>query len=115
YVTNYSANQLDPKPTEHQAIAHVAIIVGIWACVVGTALLIQRYVILTFTGAGERVQFSLRRQIFSHLQRLSMSYYDRTKLGRIISRCTSDVQSLREVNVWGLNQVISNATMTTVA
>jgi ATP-binding cassette subfamily B protein len=37
-----------------------------------------------------------------------MSYYDRTKLGRIISHCTSDISSLREVNVWGFQQVIAN-------
>ena len=31
-----------------------------------------------------------------------MSYYDKTKLGRIISRCTSDINAMREVNVWGI-------------
>ena len=54
------------------------------------------------TRAGESVQFNLRQQLFAQLQRLSMSYYDKTKLGRIISRCTSDMDSLREVNVWGI-------------
>jgi ATP-binding cassette, subfamily B, bacterial len=58
------------------------------------------------TGAGESVQFGLRRGLFAHLQRLSMSFYDRTRLGRIISRCTSDIQALREVNVWGSQTVI---------
>ena len=38
------------------------------------------------TAAGESVQFDLRRRLFAHLQELSMSYYDKTKLGRIISR-----------------------------
>jgi ATP-binding cassette subfamily B protein len=38
-----------------------------------------------------------------------MSFYDKTKLGRIISRCTSDINSLREVNVWGLTQVVNNS------
>ena len=33
-----------------------------------------------------------------------MSYYDKTKLGRIISRCTSDINAMREVNVWGIWQ-----------
>ena len=48
------------------------------------------------------MQFDLRRRLFDHLQRLSMSYYDKTKLGRIISRCTSDISAMREVNVWGI-------------
>jgi len=44
-----------------------------------------------------------------------MSYSDRTKLGRIISRCTSDVNSLREVNVWGIDTVVKNTLMMCVA
>ena len=56
------------------------------------------------TRAGESVQFLLRRRLFAHLQDLSMSYYDKTKLGRIISRCTSDIDAMREVNVWGIWQ-----------
>jgi ATP-binding cassette subfamily B protein len=61
------------------------------------------------------VQFHFRRRIFEQLQRLSMNFYDRTKLGRIISRCTTDVNSLREVNVWGLFQITSSLMMMLVA
>jgi ATP-binding cassette subfamily B protein len=66
---------------------------------------LQRWVILIMTDAGERVQFANRRLLFAQLQRLSMSYYDKTKLGRIISRCTSDVNAMREVNVWGVYNI----------
>jgi ATP-binding cassette subfamily B protein len=44
-----------------------------------------------------------------------MSYYDKTKLGRIISRCTSDVGAMREICVWGIWQVAANLTMILVA
>ena len=44
---------------------------------------------------GEAVVYDLRNEIFSHLQRLPMSFYDRTKLGRIISRMVSDVEVVR--------------------
>src|SRR5436309_1841794 len=53
--------------------------------------------------------------MFGHLQRLSMSFYDKTKLGRIISRMTSDIQAMREVNVWGIWQMISQTTIMIVA
>ncbi len=76
-----------------------------WACVLAGSIVFQRYTILIMATAGERVQFAMRRQLFAHLQQLSMSYFDRTKLGRIISRCTSDVESMREVNVWGLFRI----------
>jgi ATP-binding cassette subfamily B protein len=67
------------------------------------------------TAAGERVQFWIRRRLFAHLQGLSMSYFDKTKLGRIISRCTSDVNAMRDVNVWGLFKILANGLMIAVA
>ncbi|WP_404424514.1 ABC transporter ATP-binding protein [Nibricoccus sp. IMCC34717] len=44
---------------------------------------------------GERVVHDLRRDVFTHLQRMPMGFFHRTKLGRIISRMTSDIESLR--------------------
>ena len=44
---------------------------------------------------GEAVMHDMRNLIFRHLQTLSMSFYDRTKVGRIISRITSDVEAIR--------------------
>ena len=45
---------------------------------------------------GQRVLYSLRVVMFSHLQRLSMSYYDRHQVGSIMSRVQNDVQQLQE-------------------
>jgi ATP-binding cassette, subfamily B, bacterial len=45
---------------------------------------------------GEAVVHDLRDAIFHHLQRMPLSFYNRTKLGRIISRVTSDVEILRQ-------------------
>lgn len=44
---------------------------------------------------GESVVCDLRNEVYQHLQRMSMSFYNRTKLGRIISRMTSDIESVR--------------------
>lgn len=45
---------------------------------------------------GEEVVFGLRQRIFEHLQRMPMRYFNRTKLGRIISRMTSDAEAVRQ-------------------
>ncbi len=111
HTTNYVSGSLDPMPSQGQAIMKVVGIVGLWACLLATTLLLERVIILIMTDAGERVQFDIRRRLFGHLQRLSMSFYDKTKFGRIISRCTSDVNSLREVNVWGIHTVVQNTLM----
>jgi ATP-binding cassette subfamily B protein len=57
--------------------------------------LVFRYRMMLALQLGERVIHDLRNDIFDHLQRLSMRFYDRTKLGRIISRMTSDAEAMR--------------------
>ncbi|MGE3316821.1 MAG: ABC transporter ATP-binding protein [Planctomycetaceae bacterium] len=44
---------------------------------------------------GESVVFDLRNAMFAHLQRMPMSFFHRTKVGRIISRMTSDIEDVR--------------------
>ncbi|MGF1632438.1 MAG: ABC transporter ATP-binding protein [Phycisphaerae bacterium] len=97
--------------TSGEATRDVLVLVGVWSLTIGVAILMQRLAIKIMVNAGENVQFALRNKIFAHLQKLSMSYFDRNKLGRIISRGTSDLSSLREVNVWGVNHILVN-TMT---
>src|SRR4051794_385233 len=46
---------------------------------------------------GQRVMFDLRMQIFGHLQRLSIGYFDRNPVGRLMTRVTSDVETLNEL------------------
>ncbi|MGC9520576.1 MAG: ABC transporter ATP-binding protein [Anaerolineae bacterium] len=51
---------------------------------------------------GERVQYDLRRKLFNHLQELSFSYFDRTPVGWIMSRVTSDSERISELVTWGI-------------
>jgi ATP-binding cassette subfamily B protein len=90
-------------------------IVAIWSLVFAVSVAMQRLCIIVITRAGESVQFNLRAKLFAHLQELSMSYYDKTKLGRIISRMTSDINALREVNVWGVWQIVANVMIMVIA
>jgi ATP-binding cassette, subfamily B, bacterial len=53
-------------------------------------------------GLGERIQYDLRQKMFSRLQELSFSYYDRTPVGWIMSRVTSDSQRIAELVSWGI-------------
>jgi ATP-binding cassette subfamily B protein len=51
---------------------------------------------------GERVQYDLRRKMFHHLQDLSFSYFDRTPVGWIMARVTSDSMRIADLVTWGL-------------
>ena len=114
-TTAFARHEPDAPASSVKAITTLVGIIVLWSLTLLAAVTLQRFTILVMTRAGESVQFSIRRRLFSKLQQLSMSYYDKTKLGRIISRCTSDINSLREVNVWGLTQIVNNSLMMLLA
>jgi len=54
---------------------------------------------------GERIRYDLRKKMFDNLQQLSFSYFDRTPVGWIMSRVTSDSGRIAELVTWGLLDV----------
>ncbi|MBV8630961.1 MAG: ABC transporter ATP-binding protein [Silvibacterium sp.] len=51
---------------------------------------------------GQKIMFDLRRQIFGHLQRMHVGFYDRNPVGRLVTRLTSDVDALNEMFTSGV-------------
>src|SRR5437762_717825 len=51
---------------------------------------------------GQRVMRDLRHQLFAHLQELPVAFFDRNPVGRLITRVTSDVESLNELFTAGV-------------
>lgn len=51
---------------------------------------------------GQRVMRDLRHAVFAHLQRLPIAYFDRTPVGRLVTRVTSDVEALNELFASGV-------------
>ena len=70
-----------------------------------------------YTGrTAERLLYALRIRIFAHLQRLGIDYYEREMAGRIMTRMTTDVESLSTLLQNGLiNAVVSGLTLVGVA
>lgn len=63
---------------------------------------------LLTTLIGQRVMLDLRTRIFGHLQRLSVSFFDRNPVGRLMTRVTSDVETLNELFSSGLVTVFGD-------
>ena len=57
---------------------------------------------------GQRIIYDLRAQIFSHVQKLALKFFDRTPIGRIVTRTTNDVESLNELFSSGIVMVFSD-------
>ena len=71
----------------------------------GLLLFVQAGMVFGFIFAagtlGERVQYDLRKEMFGQLQQLSLSYFDRTPTGWLMSRLTSDAKRVGELVSWG--------------
>jgi len=57
---------------------------------------------------GQRTIFDLRMQVFSHLQRFGVQFYDRNPIGRLITRVTNDIEVLNEMFSSGIVMVFSD-------
>ncbi len=78
---------------------------------VGLALLswLSYYAYMNTTSwMGHRILLTLRKQMFSHLQKLSLSFYDRNEVGRVMSRVQNDVTSLQELLTSGFFTVLAD-------
>lgn len=82
--------------------------VACFVAVTALSYVAYRALIITINQVGENFLRDLRVQVFDHLQALSMSFYDREKAGVVISRMTSDVESLAELVQIGLIMFVSN-------
>ena len=66
---------------------------------------------LTVARLGQRVLHDIRHKLFSHIQELSLSFFDRREIGRIIARLTSDVEALNELLTSGSLSIVADVGM----
>ncbi|NMB11864.1 MAG: ABC transporter ATP-binding protein [Firmicutes bacterium] len=58
---------------------------------------------------GQSIIYTMRQQLYEHLQRLSLRYYDGIQVGRLITRLTSDVDALNELLSGGVINFVSDS------
>ena len=96
-------NGIDQGDTRAIALAVVAFLVTALAVFALSGA--QTY----FTGwVGERGLADLRIELFRHLQRLSLGYYERNRTGAIVSRITNDVEALDQLVTDGVSSLVQN-------
>ena len=86
-------------------------LVLIVAALLGALMLnaVANYAFMRLSGrVGADILFDLRRTLFSHVQALSLSFFERYTSGRIISRLTSDIDALNELLATGLTSVLTS-------
>ncbi len=90
-------------------------VVVIYVIVALVAYVVYRFQVIVISRLGEGFLRELRLRGFRHLQRLSMPFYDREKAGVVVSRMTSDIDSLSELVQLGLLMFVSNGLLLVVS
>jgi len=59
--------------------------------------------------AGQAILFRMRTEMFNHLHRLSLSFFDHNKVGKLMSRVQNDVNQLQELLTSGILNIVTSA------
>ncbi|MCP9496035.1 MAG: ABC transporter ATP-binding protein/permease [Pyrinomonadaceae bacterium MAG19_C2-C3] len=110
---------LQPKFTQYAIDEHILpgdlgglkILALIFVGVLAVTFLFSYIQTVLLEGIGQRVMYDLRAELFEKLQRQEVAYFDRNPVGRIMTRLTSDVDSLNELFTSGVIDVLGDVVM----
>ncbi len=94
---------LSPKP-----LTGIAQIAGMYIGLLLISFLLEFAQTYIMQWTGQKVMFDLRSQIFRHLQRLHISFFDKNPVGRLVTRVTSDVDALNEMFTAGVVSIVED-------
>jgi ATP-binding cassette subfamily B protein len=84
------------------AVTGVTEIAGIYLGLLTLNYLLEFIQTYLMQWTGQKIMFDMRSQIFRHLQRMDIGFYDRNPVGRLVTRLTSDVDALNEMFTSGV-------------
>src|SRR3954465_12875080 len=94
---------LSPRP-----LTGIAEIAGIYVGLTVFSFLLECLQTYFMQWTGQKVMFDLRSEIFRHLQRMHVGFYDKNPVGRLVTRVTTDVDSLNEMFTSGVVSIIED-------
>ncbi|HUK49074.1 MAG TPA: ABC transporter ATP-binding protein [Terriglobales bacterium] len=94
---------LSPQP-----LTGIAEIAGIYVGLTIFSFLLEYLQTYFMQWAGQMVMFDLRSEIFRHLQRMHIGFYDKNPVGRLVTRVTTDVDALNEMFTSGVVSIFED-------
>jgi len=91
-----------------RAITGIAQIAAIYVGLLVFSFLLEFLQTYYMQWTGQKVMFDLRRQIFRHLQRLHVAFFDKNPVGRLVTRVTTDVDALNEMFTSGVVSIFED-------
>ena len=90
-VIRRAIDDLNLGVTRHKLLTYSALLLA----VAGTKAIFQFLTRWILIGVSREIEFDLRNDLFTHLERLSYSFYQRTRTGDIMARATNDLNAVR--------------------
>src|SRR6266480_3821623 len=86
----------------------IAQVGGLYVALILFSFLLEYLQTYLMQWAGQMVMFDLRSEIFRHLQRMHIGFYDKNPVGRLVTRVTSDVDALNEMFTSGVVSIFED-------
>ena len=90
-VIRRAIDDLNRGVTQHKLIIYSLHLLAV-ACTKAIFQYLTRWILI---GVSREIEFDLRNDLFAHLERLSYSFYQRTRTGDIMARATNDLNAVR--------------------
>lgn len=97
------ARWLSPQP-----LTGIAQIAALYVGLITFSFLLEYLQTYLMQWAGQMVMFDLRSEIFRHLQRMHIGFYDKNPVGRLVTRVTTDVDALNEMFTSGVVSIFED-------
>ncbi len=111
YVLRYTIDGLETAISKETLLSYAILIVSI--SIMGGFF---RYLMTRrIRGVSFQIEYELRNDLFSHLQKLSLSYFHRIKTGDIMARATNDLKAVRMLLGGGISNSLNTIIMGTAA
>jgi ATP-binding cassette subfamily B multidrug efflux pump len=94
-----------------EAFAHLALLGALYLVVLLAGAVLRFAQTMLTTWVGQRAMYDLRLELFRHLQFLSLSFYDRNPVGRLMTRITNDIDALTEMVTRGVVSIFGDVAM----
>ncbi len=107
-IDNYFVPALNHLLPEASAWTGIGWLSLIFFAVLAFDFLAQYIQIRIMQRVGQQTMYDMRREIFIHMQRLPMSYFDRNPVGRLVTRVTTDVDALNDLFAAGVVTMIND-------
>jgi ATP-binding cassette subfamily B protein len=90
-IIRRAVDDLHTGITRHKLLTYALLLFAV-AATKGIFQFLMRWIVI---GVSREIEFDLRNDLFSHLERLSSSFYQRTRTGDIMARATNDLNAVR--------------------